>query len=756
MVKSHRNCLRTLAIALGSVLLVSSLAHAKLRDSDEDTSRQIDRGTEQNKAAQRTAATAQAALANNPNDKAAADQLRQAQDVIHANDKFRDDSTAQFPDSYRVQNAAANAAISEGDWNKSLQYGQRAVDLAGNDPTQLAVSLKSLALAQNKTGDFDSAAANAKRGLDLKPADQKLTYDLMSIYQDSTSRAAAAAHDAKANALAKNLSGTMKPSNLNPGQLPPPSTPTPSPYRNPQVELAGERAIARKAGTEFFLKAKASNALGDAEQALKYADSAVKADPSMPDGYFERATAQAVLHQLTRAITDLKTAIELWQGTGQNARLAEAHGLSAKLKNDTGDHKGALDDADKAIQYDPNGAPAYWQRGVAREALGQVQLALADYNKSADLAPQEYGAPRDEAAARLMAPANAGPSAHTKPAGALSAIAGYYKGILAVAGLLLILVAVVSMWASRPNSPVKHITWSTPFRSSSSNTSAATVIPDAAPGNLVPLNGKYLRGRQIGQGGMGAVYEGRDKDLQRRVAIKCLRPELQSRPRERARFVEEALRVASLHHPHIVEIYDIIQAADATSIVFEYVEGRTLHDELNENAGRHLAPKKALKYLREIAEALDYAHKHGVIHRDVKPANFMIDEHGRTKVMDFGIARLVIDSMQEMSTNTIVGTPSYMPPEQSMGKISRSLDIYALGVTFYEMLTGALPYRGEDLNARMEGRFLPPSQLLPGLPKAVDDVLKKALDPNPENRQKTCLQLFEEAAGALDERPTPA
>jgi serine/threonine-protein kinase len=162
-----------------------------------------------------------------------------------------------------------------------------------------------------------------------------------------------------------------------------------------------------------------------------------------------------------------------------------------------------------------------------------------------------------------------------------------------------------------------------------------------------------------------------------------------------------------------------------------------------------------LKYLREIAEGLDYAHKHGVIHRDVKPANFMIDEHGRTKVMDFGIARLVIDSINDMNTNTIVGTPSYMAPEQSMGKISRSLDVYALGVTLYEMLTGGLPYRGEDLNARLEGRFLPPSELLPGLPKSIDGVMKRALDPNPEKRQKTCLQLFEEAAVAFDERPTP-
>lgn len=707
------------------------------------------------KAATAAANQAQTTLATHPNDAAATAALQQAQATIAANNQFRDQSAAQYPESFAVQNAAADASVSEGDWNSGVRYGQNAVNLAGNDPAQLPGALKFLALAQNRTGDYENSAANAKRGLDLKPADQKLTYDLMSIYQDSIARAAAAAHDAKAGALAKNLSSGMKPSDLNPGSLPNPATPTPSPYRNPQVELAGERALARKAGTEFFLKAKSSLALGDADQALKYAEAAVKADPSMPDGYFERATSLAVMHQLTRAITDLKTAIELWQGSGQNARLAEAHGLSAKLKNDTGDHKGALEDAGKAIGYDPSGANAYWQRGVAREALGQVQQALDDYNKSADLAPQEYGAPRDEAAARLMAPANAGPSARPRPAGVLSTIAGYYKGILAVAGLLLILVAGFSMWASRPNSPVKHLTWSTPFRNGGS-TNAATVVPEAAPGDLVPLNGKYLRGRQIGQGGMGAVYEGHDKDLRRRVAIKCLRPELQSRPRERARFVDEALRVASLHHPHIVEIYDIIQAADSTSIVFEYVEGRTLHDELNNNPGRHLEPKRALKHLREIAEALDYAHKHGVIHRDVKPANFMIDEHGRIKVMDFGIARLVIDSIREISTNTIVGTPSYMAPEQSMGKISRSLDVYALGVTLYEMLTGGLPYRGEDLNARMEGRFLPPSELLPGLPKSIDDVMKRALDPNPERRQKSCVQLFEEAALAFDERPTPA
>ncbi|UPT73036.1 MAG: serine/threonine protein kinase [Elusimicrobiota bacterium] len=253
---------------------------------------------------------------------------------------------------------------------------------------------------------------------------------------------------------------------------------------------------------------------------------------------------------------------------------------------------------------------------------------------------------------------------------------------------------------------------------------------------------------------MGAVYKGWDKVLKRPVAIKKLRSELQANPRERERFLKEAELVASLHHPHIVDIYTIIKDAD-TYLVFEYVSGMTLHDVLNECPGRRMQPKRALEILRQIAEAVDHAHGRHVIHRDLKPSNVMLADGGWVKVMDFGIARQVMDSLLT-TTNTIVGTPVYMAPEQAMGAVVKESDVFALGITLYELLTGQLPFRGPaEMNDKLEGRFTPVSAVVPDL-GALDLVLKKALSPRAEDRYRRCGDLYQAALRALDGSVTPA
>ena len=264
------------------------------------------------------------------------------------------------------------------------------------------------------------------------------------------------------------------------------------------------------------------------------------------------------------------------------------------------------------------------------------------------------------------------------------------------------------------------------------------------------LDSQYRIVKKIGEGGMGTVYEGYDKTLKRPVAIKRLRPELQSNARERAHLIQEAELVAALQHPHTVQIYTIVRNDEDTHIVFEYLVGRTLHELLNASPGRHLETGAALEFLRQIAEAVDHAHGRRVIHRDLKPANVMIDDRGWAKVMDFGIARQVSDFLVRTTTNTIVGTPTYMAPEQSMGEVKKESDVYALGITLYEMLTGGLPFKGpDDLSAKLDGRFLAPSLLLPGLPPAIDAVIAKALAPRAEDRYRSCGELYLAAAAVL-------
>jgi serine/threonine-protein kinase len=270
------------------------------------------------------------------------------------------------------------------------------------------------------------------------------------------------------------------------------------------------------------------------------------------------------------------------------------------------------------------------------------------------------------------------------------------------------------------------------------------------------LDSQYDITAPLGEGGMGMVYKGWDKVLKRPVAIKKLRSELQSSPRERDRFLKEAEMVASLHHPHIVDIYTIIRDANDTYLVFEYVSGMTLHELLNETPGRRLPPARALEILRQIGEAVDHAHARHVIHRDMKPSNVMLADGGWVKVMDFGIARQVLDSLLT-TTKTIVGTPVYMSPEQAMGVVVKESDVFALGVTLYELLTGALPFRGPgEMNDKMEGRFTPPSELVPGLGQAVDEVVRKALSPRPEDRFHRCGELYQAAVRALNGQVTPA
>jgi serine/threonine-protein kinase len=258
-----------------------------------------------------------------------------------------------------------------------------------------------------------------------------------------------------------------------------------------------------------------------------------------------------------------------------------------------------------------------------------------------------------------------------------------------------------------------------------------------APDTLIDqvFDGRYLLVRKLGTGGMANVYLAEDQELDRRVAIKMLDDRHAHDDQFVERFRREAKNAAGLSHPNIVSIYDRGQAEGTYYIAMEYLDGRTLK-ELLVKRGPTPIPV-AIDYARQILAALGFAHRNGVVHRDIKPHNVSVASDGRLKVMDFGIARAGVSQMTE--TGSIIGTAQYLSPEQARGApVTPASDIYSVGIVLYEMLTGSVPFTGDTpleiamkhLSATPE----PPSELRPEVPHELDSIVLRALAKNPDDR----------------------
>lgn len=266
----------------------------------------------------------------------------------------------------------------------------------------------------------------------------------------------------------------------------------------------------------------------------------------------------------------------------------------------------------------------------------------------------------------------------------------------------------------------------------------------------VTISGCEIR-EEVGRGGMATVYRAQQISMDRYVAVKVLPPEFVHQTASLNRFKQEASIVARLEHRAIVPVHDYGEYEGIPYIVMRYMDGGSVEDLLAEGP---LAPEQVLQILQQIAPALDYAHREGVLHRDLKPSNILLDANGDAFITDFGIARILGANKKPLTTSGVVGTPSYMSPEQAQGhELDGRSDVYALGVVLFEMLTGVRPFDGETPYsvAVKHVTEAPPSacSMNPDLPRAVEQVLYKALAKKPDARYQTAAELTEALAAAL-------
>ena len=269
--------------------------------------------------------------------------------------------------------------------------------------------------------------------------------------------------------------------------------------------------------------------------------------------------------------------------------------------------------------------------------------------------------------------------------------------------------------------------------------------------------GKYVIQGEIGRGGMAVVYKAYDPHLERHVALKVLHPELAINREFVQRFIQEARAAAALDHPNIVTIYDVGHEGDLRYIAMAYISpGQTVKDVII--AQGTLPPRRVIHIIRQLAAALDYAHSKGMIHRDVKPGNVLLDLDDRTILSDFGIVHAAALTRLTRA-GTIIGTVQYMSPEQAKGeKIDARSDIYSLGIVAYEMLSGRVPFMAETDAAILHAHVYeePPSlrAFAPGLPAAADRVIRQALAKSPGQRYRSATAFARALEVALAEEAT--
>ena len=655
-------------------------------------------------------------------------------------EQFRRELAKVVPTDSVLRVDLGNDAMARKDYGVALSDYEQAIKL---DPTNEA-ALLGYGHSANALGDYVLAAQAANQLLERNPGNR----DALGLQAFARGRAPTVSLPSSlfsAGGAANAGAGVTGAAGAPPAQL---GGGYNAPSQTPEQVAAAARAQAAAAGPDAALRsasvtkdAAAALRVKDYPTAHQLASQAIVLNAANAQALNFRAIASNRMHRFTDAVTDASAALALVPG---NAPALQTRSWAFAKQ---GLFQEALQDAEATLARDPSNPYAYQNKAMALAGMKDRAGALDALRRSAALDPRFQNRLEralqmpedqdltllfdDEAAPRTTA-APAPPPKTAKRFARLAMLSGV-GGILIALGILHV---VSASWREKVSMTIRRVLAPSDAVGSDAPVMTATPVP-SSPGDAFWLQYELIK--EIGLGGMGVVYEAQDRSLERRVAVKKMRDEIRIDPHERRRFVNEAKLVAQLRHPNIVDIYAIVEEGQEVYLVFEFVPGRTLGDLIKAEGPMSLEAARGV--LHAASEAVEHAHAAQIVHRDLKPSNIMITDDGRIKVMDFGVARQAKDAITKMSmTNTVVGTPPYMAPEQEQGTVRRESDVYALGVCLYEMLTGHLPFTGGGaamLLNKLNGKHIPPSQRNPALPAGLDAVIAKALTPDPEKRYHT-------------------
>lgn len=635
----------------------------------------------------------------------------------------------------RARELLALSAWRRGDAKTAYEEIARAIAAGRVGPSNFLLR----GLAAEQLSDFEQANSDARVTLEFDPKSQRAR-DLLHMTDGKASGVRLGAPDApwsgEADAdellSASNVGGAAR---------------SPATLSDPMAIIAEVQGRSggnpRRTASNLVREARRYLDVKDARTAIAIATKALDHDPKNAAAYHVRAVAEGQTGRLNEAVRDASLSLALVtpkQGFPALKTRAWAYNGLRKFDN-------ALKDSLQAKSIKPGDGFVLMSEARALGGLGRRDEMVARLQEAAAVEPERYQA-LYEAALELPSDADTEtlftglPSARGGKPGGKPSGGRWHKVRLLVyclaGGLLIALGLSHKDVAERATTTARRL-----FTGGAATGERGAEPAPAAPAPSTNFWARYDGAREIAKGGMGIVYEATDKNLGRRVAVKKMREELRTDPRERERFLKEARTVASLQHPNVVQIFEVVEDGLDAYLVFEFVDGETLHDRLRRL--KRLSLPDTAKILAGVCAAVECAHGRAMTHRDLKPSNIMIARDGLVKVMDFGIARHAKDALTKLSmTNTVCGTPPYMAPEQEQGMVCKESDVFSLGVLAYELLSGALPFEGAPgamLLAKMSGRYEPVAKRVKELPAGVDEALARALRPDPAKRYRRPSEL---------------